>query len=133
MKDFKAFVVRGNVVDLAIAVVIGAAFGMVVNALVKDILTPIVAIPGKTNFSELHFTIRHSVFLYGDFINAVISFLSIAAVVFYLVVKPLNVLAERRARGADPETTVKDCPHCLSTIPLGASVCAYCTRDVAAA
>src|SRR5581483_6491699 len=96
LKEFKTFVLRGNVVDLAIAVVIGAAFGAVVTALVKDIITPILAIPGKTDFSALTFTIRKSHFLYGDFINTVISFLTIAAAVFFLVVKPLNALMARR-------------------------------------
>jgi large conductance mechanosensitive channel len=102
-KDFKAFIMRGNVVDLAVAVVIGAAFGAVVTALVKDIITPIIAIPGSTDFSQLNFTIRDSRFLYGDFLNSLISFVSIAAAVFFFVVKPLNILAERRKRGVAPE------------------------------
>src|SRR6476661_2283968 len=94
--EFKEFILRGNVVDLAVAVVIGAAFGTVVNALVKDLLTPLLAIPGKSDFSSLHFTINHSHFLYGDFINVLISFLSIAAAVFFFVVKPVNALMARR-------------------------------------
>jgi large conductance mechanosensitive channel len=133
MKDFKAFLLRGNVVDLAVAVVIGTAFGAVVTALVQDLVTPLIAIPGKTDFSALHFTIRHSRFLYGAFFNAVIAFVLIAAAIFFLVIKPLNALAARRSRGGDPESTVKDCEHCLSAIPVAATVCAFCTRDVAAA
>jgi large conductance mechanosensitive channel len=107
-KEFKAFIMRGNVVDLAVAVVIGAAFGAVVTALVADIITPIISIPGKTNFSALTFHIRQSEFKYGEFLNAVISFLSIAAAVFFFIVKPLNMLAERRKRGEEetpPELT----------------------------
>lgn len=106
--EFKEFVLRGNVIDLAVAVVIGAAFGAVVTALVKDLLTPVIAaVAGKPDFSSLTFTINDSRFLYGDFLNAVISFLCIAAAVFLFVVKPLNMLMERRQRataaGADPE------------------------------
>jgi len=98
--EFKEFLLRGNVVDLAVAVVIGAAFGAVVNALVKDLLTPIIAaIFGKHDFSNLHFTINHSVFAYGDFINALITFVSVAAAVFFFVVKPVNYLVERRRKG----------------------------------
>jgi large conductance mechanosensitive channel len=102
-KEFKTFIMRGNVVDLAVAVVIGAAFGAVVTSLVENIITPIIGIPGKTDFSTLHFTIRDSVFRYGLFLNALISFVSVAAAIFFFVVKPLNILAERRKRGAVPE------------------------------
>ncbi len=133
IKEFKTFVLRGNVVDLAIAVVIGAAFGAVVTALVKDIITPILAIPGKTDFSALTFTIRKSHFLYGDFINTVISFLTIAAAVFFLVVKPLNALMARRKTEPEVLSTTRDCPYCLSSIPIAASRCAFCTADVSAA
>ncbi len=133
LKEFKTFVLRGNVVDLAIAVVIGAAFGAVVTALVKDIITPILAIPGKTDFSALTFTIRKSHFLYGDFINTVISFLTIAADVFFLVVKPLNALMARRKTEPEVLSTTRDCPYCLSSIPIAASRCAFCTADVSAA
>jgi large conductance mechanosensitive channel len=133
IKEFKTFVLRGNVVDLAIAVVIGAAFGAVVTALVKDIITPILAIPGKTDFSALTFTIRKSHFLYGDFINSVISFVSIAAAVFFLVVRPLNALMARRKTEPDVLSTTRDCPYCLSSIPIAASRCAFCTADVSAA
>jgi large conductance mechanosensitive channel len=130
LKDFKAFLLRGNVVDLAVAVVIGAAFGMVVNALVKDLLTPIIAIPGKSNFADLHFTIRHSEFAYGDFINQVIAFASIAAAVFFFVVKPVNMLMARRKTEPDVDSTTRECPECLSNIPVAARRCAFCTATV---
>ena len=133
MKDFKAFILRGNVVDLAIGVVIGAAFGSVVASFVKNLLTPLVSIPGKTNFSGLKFTIRHSVFFYGTFLNDLISFVIIAAAVFYFVVKPVNLLMSRRRTEPDVESTVRDCPECLSSIPKQASRCAFCTAQVAPA
>jgi len=124
-KGFREFVMRGNVVDLAVAVVIGAAFGAVVKAFVDNIITPIIAaIFGKPDFSGLIFTINGSVFRYGLFINALISFLLVAAAIYYVVVMPMNKLAERRARGADPET--KQCPECLSEIPHAAHKCAFC-------
>ena len=132
LKEFKAFVLKGNVVDLAVAVVIGAAFTSVVNALVKDLLTPLIAIPGKSDFSNLHFTIRHSNFLYGAFLNEIIAFLLIAAAVFFFVVKPMNVLIARRNRGEteDPDPSTRDCPFCLSAIPTAARRCAHCTSEV---
>ena len=133
LKEFKAFILRGNVVDLAVGVVIGAAFAAVVTALVEGIFTPLLAIPGETNFGELKFTIGGGEFMYGNVINAVISFLVIAAAVFFLVVKPVNALMARRKTEPDVESTTKDCTYCLSSIPVGASVCAFCTRDVAAA
>lgn len=133
LKDFKTFILRGNVLDLAIAVVIGAAFGAVVTALVKDLITPIIAIPGRHDFSTLKFTIRKSSFLYGDFINAVIAFLSIAAAVFFFVVRPVNALMARRKTEPDVLSTTRDCPYCLSSIPIAASRCAFCTADVSAA
>ena len=134
LKDFKAFILRGNVVDLAVGVVIGAAFGAVVTALVKDFLTPLIAIPGKTaNFDDLKFTVRHSEFLYGNFINQVISFIMIAAAVFFFVVTPVNKLMERRKTEPDVESTTRDCPECLSSIPLAAKRCAFCTAEVAPA
>jgi large conductance mechanosensitive channel len=131
LKDFKTFLLRGNVVDLAIAVVIGAAFGAVVTAFVRDIITPIISIPGKTNFSALHFTIRHSVFAYGDFLNFLVSFVSIAAAVFFFVVKPINALMARRKTEPEVESTVRDCPECLSSIPAAATRCAFCTATSA--
>jgi large conductance mechanosensitive channel len=130
--EFKEFLLRGNVVDLAVAVVIGVAFGAVVTARVNDLLTPIIAaIFGKPNFSNLTFTIHKSHFLYGHFINAVIAFVSIAAAVFFFVVKPVNYLLERRQKGqADPESSDRPCPECLSTIPKAATRCAFCTAQV---
>jgi large conductance mechanosensitive channel len=130
LKDFKAFILRGNVVDLAIAVVIGAAFGAVVQALVKDLLTPLISIPGKANFQELKFTIRDSVFAYGDFLNVLIAFVSIAAAVFFFVVRPLNLLMARRRTETDVESETRECPECLSNIPRAASRCAFCTARV---
>jgi large conductance mechanosensitive channel len=131
LKDFKTFLLRGNVVDLAVAVVIGAAFGAVVTALVRDLLTPLIAIPGKTDFSKLHFTIRESRFFYGDFINVLISFVSISAAVFFFVVKPLNALMARRKTEPDVESLTRECPECLSNIPAAARRCAFCTAEVA--
>lgn len=128
MKDFKAFLLRGNLVDLAVAVVIGLAFAAVVTALVGDLITPLIAaIAGKPNFSDLTFTINHSQFEYGDFIDALLSFVLIAAAVFFVVVKPVNAMLARRQKD---EPTTKPCPHCLTEIPLAATVCAACTRDV---
>jgi large conductance mechanosensitive channel len=127
-QEFKEFVLRGNVVDLAVAVVMGAAFGAVVTALVRDILTPIItAIVGKPDFGALKFTIHKSRFFYGDFINVVISFVSIAAAVFFFVVKPLNVLMARRKTEPEVASVTKECPECLSSIPVAARRCAFCT------
>jgi large conductance mechanosensitive channel len=127
-KGFREFIMRGNVVDLAVAVVIGAAFGAVVKAFVDNIITPIIAaIFGQPDFSGLFFTANGSVFRYGLFINALVSFLLIAAAIYYVVVMPMNKLAERRARGADP--TVKECPECLSEIPHKARRCAHCGSE----
>jgi large conductance mechanosensitive channel len=133
LKDFKAFLLRGNVVDLAVAVVIGAAFGLVVSAFVKDLLTPLIAIPGKTDFRSLHFRIRHSTFAYGDFLNQVISFVGIAAAVFFFVVRPVNALMARRKTEPEVDSTVRECPECLSSIPSAARRCAFCTAQVAPA
>jgi large conductance mechanosensitive channel len=126
---------RGNVVDLAVAVVIGAAFGAVVSALVKDLITPIIAaIVGQPDFSAIKFTVNGSVFAIGDFINVLISFICIAAAVYFFVVLPINTLEARRARGqAPPDPTTKTCPECLSTIPIAARRCAFCTSTVSAA
>ena len=131
LKEFREFVLRGNVVDLAVAVVIGAAFGAVVNAFVKDLVTPLIAaIGGKPDFSALSFEINDSKFLYGDFINVVLSFLIIAAVIFFFVVKPLNALMARRKAGEAVDETVRACPECLSDIPAAARRCAFCTAEV---
>jgi large conductance mechanosensitive channel len=130
LKEFKAFILRGNVVDLAVGVVIGAAFAAVVTALVEGIFTPLLAIPGETNFDELSFSIGGGDFAYGSVINAVISFLVIAAAVFFLVVKPVNALMARRKTEPDVESTTKECDFCLSNVPVAAIVCAFCTRDI---
>ncbi len=127
LKDFKEFLLRGNVVDLAVAVVVGAAFGAVVTALVRDLITPIIAlIIGKPNFANLSFTIHHSRFLYGDFINFLISFLSIAAAVFFFVVQPVNALMRHRKTQPDVESETRKCTECLSEIPREARRCAFC-------
>jgi large conductance mechanosensitive channel len=132
LAEFRKFLLRGNVVDLAVAVIIGVAFGAVITALVTDLLTPIIAaIGGKQNFSALSFTINGSRFLYGAFINAVISFLIIAAAVFFFVVVPVNRLMARSKTESDVEAPTRECPECLSSIPVGARRCAFCTAEVA--
>jgi len=129
-EGFRKFMMRGNVLDLAIAVVIGGAFGQVVKALVADIITPIVAmIFGKPDFGGLSFTINNSNFLYGDLINNIITFVSIAAAIYFIVVKPMEVLQARRAQPA-ADLTTRPCPECLSDIPLKATRCAFCTTVV---
>ena len=131
LADFKKFLLRGSVVDLAVAVVIGTAFAAVVKALVADLLTPIIAlIVGKPSFQDLSFTLNGSHFLYGDFINNLITFVSIAAAVFFFVVAPINSLMARRAR-EDPDT--KECPECTSAIPIRARRCPECTAQIAVA
>ena len=133
MKGFRAFILRGNVVDLAVGVVMGAAFGAVVTALVKDFLTPLIAaIVGKPDFSAIGFNVNGTNFPVGDFINALISFLLIAAAVYFFVVLPINALMARVKRGeAPPDPTSKKCPECLSDIPIAARKCAFCTSAVA--
>jgi large conductance mechanosensitive channel len=134
LKGFRDFVLRGNVVDLAVAVVIGTAFTAVVTALVKDILTPIIAaIFGKSDFSKLTFTINGSTFFYGDFLNAVIAFVSIAAAVYFFVVQPVNLLQARLKPGKPVDQVTRACPECLSDIPEAATRCAFCTTAVAPA
>ena len=131
LRDFKAFILRGNVVDLAIGLVIGAAFGTVVAALVKDLLTPLIAaIGGAPDFSKLSFTINKSTFFYGDFINAVIAFIILAAVIFFLVVRPMNALVQRSRKEPPPDPTIRDCPYCYSSIPSQATKCSSCTSEV---
>ena len=132
LKDFKAFILRGNVVDLAVGVVIGAAFGAVITSLVTDVFTPILAIPGSSDFSDLKITAGGSDILYGSFLNALIVFLLIAAAVFFCIVRPVNALMARRKTEPDVESTTRDCPWCLSAIPTGARACAFCTREVPA-
>ena len=127
LKGFREFLFRGNVVDLAIAVVIGAAFGAMVTALVKDLITPfIAAIVGQSDFSALTFTINNSKFLYGDLLNAVVSFVLIAAAIYFLIILPMNTIQARFKKPAAAPST-KECPECLSTIPLAAKRCAHCT------
>lgn len=127
LKDFKGFILRGNVVDLAVGIVIGAAFGTVVSSFVKNLLTPLVSIPGKANFSDLKFTIHHSTFNYGSFLNDLISFVIVSAAVFFVVVRPINTLVARRRRGQEVEPDTRPCPECLSEIPMAARRCAHCT------
>jgi large conductance mechanosensitive channel len=130
LKDFKAFVLRGNVIDLAVAVVIGAAFGAVVTSFVKNLLTPLLSIPGKASFQNLTFTVNKSVFHYGTFLNDFISFVLIAAAVFFFVVKPINALTARRRKGQEAEPGTRDCPECTSEIPDRARRCPQCTAEI---
>lgn len=134
LNDFKAFVLRGNVVDLAVGIIIGVAFSAVVTALVKDLITPLIAaIGGKPDFSTLFFTVHGSKFFIGDFINAVVSFVILAAVVFFFVVQPMNALVARAKTEPPPDPSTRDCPYCLSTIPIKATKCSFCTSEVAPA
>jgi large conductance mechanosensitive channel len=129
LKGFKDFLMRGNVVDLAVAVVIGAAFGAVVTALVKDLITPLVAaVFGKPDFSAIVFQVNGSKFLIGDFVNAVVAFLMVATAIYFFVVLPVNTVMARIKRGeVPPDPTTKKCPECLSEIPIAAKRCAFCT------
>lgn len=131
-KEFRKFIMRGNVVDLAVAVVVGAAFNSVVQGIVKDLITPLIAaIGGQHDFSSLSFKLNGSTFLYGDVINLIISFLVIAAVIFFLVVQPLNKLQSLANKRKTPEEpTERKCPECLSDIPKAAKRCAFCTAKV---
>jgi len=133
LKDFRDFILRGNVVDLAVAVVIGAAFGAIVTALVEDFITPLIAaVGGQPDFSALDFTINDSTFRYGHFINQLLSFLIISAVVFFFVVMPVNQLMARMKTETAAEEPTKDCPECLSSIPAAARRCAFCTTQLPA-
>lgn len=131
LQEFKKFIMRGNVVDLAVAVVIGTAFGAVVTAFVSDLITPLIAaVGGQPDFSGLKFTINGSQFNYGHFINALMSFLIISAAIFFFVVQPLNKLQERAASNKKPENpTEKKCEFCLSEIPVNAKKCKYCASN----
>jgi large conductance mechanosensitive channel len=134
VKDFRAFLLRGNVVDLAVGVVIGVAFTALITSFVEDLVTPLLAaIFGEPDFSALTFAINDSVFRYGSFMNALIAFVLIAAVLFFFVVKPVNALMARRKTEPDVETTTRECPECLSEIPVGARRCAFCTAEVSPA
>jgi len=133
MRGFKTFLLRGNVVDLAVGIVIGIAFGVVITAFVKDLVTPLIAaLIGKPDFSALTFTVNHSRFLYGDFINAILAFVVIAAVIYFFVVVPVNALIERSRKEPPADPTTKKCTECLSEIPLAAKRCAFCGEPQAA-
>ena len=130
LKEFRQFILRGNLVDLATAVVIGTAFGAVVAALVKDLITPLIAaIGGKPDFSALDFTINGSRFAYGDFLNALLAFVLVAAVIFFLVIKPVNALMARYRPEPASDRETRACPECLSDIPVAARRCAFCTAE----
>ncbi|PIR83296.1 large conductance mechanosensitive channel protein MscL [Candidatus Kaiserbacteria bacterium CG10_big_fil_rev_8_21_14_0_10_56_12] len=132
LKEFKQFLVRGNAIDLAVGVVIGAAFTAVVNALVGDLLTPFIAAVAQVpDFSGLSFVLNGVAITYGKVLNAVISFVLVAAAIFFFVVKPMNVLIARTRRGKPLDPTTKKCRECLSEIPIAAKRCAYCTQIVA--
>jgi len=132
LSGFKKFILRGNVVDMAVGVVIGAAFAGVVGALTKDLLTPLIAALVKApDFSKLKFTLNNSDFLYGEFVNAIISFVLVAAAVYFFVVTPINALVARMRKDPAPaDPTTKKCPECLSEIPLDARRCAFCAQPV---
>ena len=131
LKEFKQFLLRGNVVDIAVAVVIGAAFGSIVSALVSDILTPFIAAIVKIpDFSGFFFTINGSKFMVGHFINVVISFLLVASAIFFFIIKPMNALIARSRKGPPADPTTKKCAECLSEIPINAKRCSHCTQAV---
>ena len=133
LQGFKQFLLRGNVVDLAVAVVLGGAFGAVVAAFVSDLLTPLIAaLVGAPDFSAIVFTVNESQFLVGHFINVLLSFLLVAAAIYFFVVTPMNMMIERRNRGAEsPDPTTKKCPECLSEVPIAARRCAFCSQPFA--
>ena len=133
MRGFRAFLLRGNVIELATAVVIGVAFGVVITAFVKDLVTPLIAaIGGQPDFSTLSFTINNSKFLYGDFLNALIAFIIIAAVIYFFVIVPYTAWMARSKKEPPADPTTKRCPECLSEIPVDAKRCAFCGEVVAA-
>ena len=130
LSEFRQFILRGNLVDLAVAVVIGTAFGALVTALVRDLITPLIAaIGGEPDFSALRFELNGSQFLYGDFLNALLTFLLVAAVLFFLVVKPVNALMARYRTEPPPDRETHECPECLSEIPVEARRCSFCTAE----
>jgi large conductance mechanosensitive channel len=129
--EFKAFLLRGNVVDLAVAVVMAVAFGAVITALIEDLITPLIAaVFGEPDFSSLTFTINDSTFRYGDFLNSVFSFVTVAAAIFFLVVVPYNTFMARVRKEGPPDPSVRRCPECVSDIPADARRCAFCTAEV---
>jgi large conductance mechanosensitive channel len=132
LTEFKQFILRGNVIDLAVAVVIGAAFGAIVTSLVTNIITPIIAaIFGQPDFSGLSFTLNGSEILYGAFLNSVIGFLIIATVIFFAVVKPMNAIMTRMRTEPTPDPLTGKCPFCLSEVQVGATRCPFCTQEIA--
>jgi large conductance mechanosensitive channel len=132
-QEFKQFILRGNVIDLAVAVVIGAAFGAIVTSLVENIITPIIgAIGGQPDFSGLTFTLNNSEIRYGAFLNALISFLIIAAVIFFAVIKPMNAIMTRMRTEPTPDPLTGKCPFCLSEVQIGATRCPFCTQEITA-
>src|SRR3954451_674513 len=134
LTDFRQFILRGNLVDLAVAVVVGTAFAALVNSLVKSLITPLIAaVFGTHDFANLVFTINGSRFLYGDFITALITFLPVSAVMSFLVIKPVNALLDRFKPEPKVDQETRECPECLSDIPVGAKRCAFCTTELAAA
>lgn len=131
LKGFRDFIIRGNTVDLAVAVIIGGAFNSIVSALVKDVITPFIGIfGGASDFSKLSFSMGNSKFMIGEFINAFLSFLIVSAVVYYFIVTPMNTLMNRIKKGEKVDPTDKTCPECLSIIPIKAKKCRYCTSVV---
>jgi large conductance mechanosensitive channel len=131
LQEFKAFLLRGNLVDMAVGIVIGLAFAAVVTALVADLITPLIAaIFGSHDFSSLTFTINGSTFKYGDFINALVAFVLVAIALFFFVIKPVNILVSRSRKEGPPDPEVRNCTECLSEIPIAASRCLYCTTEV---
>lgn len=131
MQGFKNFIMRGNIVDLAVAVVMGGAFGAIVNALVKDLITPFIgALGGKPDFSGIYFTINGSRFMIGDFLNSLTSFVIMSVVIYFFVVTPMNKVMEKVKKGEKVDPTEKSCPECMSQIPLKARRCKYCTSVV---
>jgi len=133
LKGFKQFLLRGNVVDMAVGIVVGAAFGAVVSGFVKDLLTPLIAaLVKQPDFSAFTFTINGSKFLYGDFINALVSFLIVAAAIYFFVVTPVNAIIARSRKEPPADPTTKKCPECLSEIPIDARRCAFCGQPTAA-
>ena len=133
LQEFKKFLLRGNVIDLAVGIVIGASFGTVVTALVSDILTPLIAAVAKVpDFSNLFLELNGSKFMYGHFLNAVISFVLVAAAIFFFVIKPMNVLVAKTKKDPLPDPTTKKCPECLGEIPIKAKRCMYCAQIVSA-